>query len=85
MQRYMVIQPIAEVLACKGYEHAATLPVLFKDGGTRYDPDANEFLFERCLGYWPYTGEGQQPPVTSMSQRTYAHALADFLSYAATR
>jgi integrase len=85
MQRYLVIQPLAEVLNSKGYEHAAALPVVFKDGGTRYDTDANEFLFERCLGYWPYTGEGQQPPVTSMSQRTYAHALADFLSYAATR
>lgn len=85
MQRYSVVRPLAEVLASKGYEHAAALPILLKDGGTRYDPDSNEFLFERCLGYWPQGRDGQRPSVTPMSQSTYAHALADFLSYAAIR
>ena len=85
MQRFAVIQPLPEVLASRGFEHAGDLPVIMGEGGTKFDPDANEFLYERCLGYWPPVVGGQQPPVTPRSQRTYAHALADFLSYAATR
>lgn len=82
MQRFAAILPQAERLAAMGYPHAADLPVIMGDGGTRFDADANEFLYERCLGYWPPAVGGQQPPVTPRSQRTYAHALADFLSYA---
>lgn len=85
MQAFTVIQPNAEALAAKGFPHAASLPVIMRDGGTQYDPDANEFLYERCLGYWPPSIDGQQPPVTPTSQQTYAHALADFLSYVSKR
>lgn len=82
MQRFAAIQPQAERLAAMGYPHTAYLPVIMGDGGTRFDVDANEFLYERCLGYWPPAVGGQQPPVTPRSQHTYAYALADFLSYA---
>ncbi|OYU42274.1 MAG: hypothetical protein CFE44_24910, partial [Burkholderiales bacterium PBB4] len=82
MQRFTAIQPQAERLAAMGYPHAADRPVIMGDGGTRFDTDANEFLYERCLGYWPPAVGGQHPPVTPRSQQTYAHALADFLSYA---
>jgi integrase len=85
MQRFAAIQPQADALAAMGYPHAADLPVIMGNGGTRFDADANEFLYERCLGYWPPVVGGQQPPVTPSSQRTYAQALADFLSYACTR
>lgn len=85
MQKFTAIQPNAAALAAAGLEHAGSLPVVMGDGGTRYDADANEFLYERCLGYWPPAAEGQQPPVTPRSQQTYAQALSDFLSYASTR
>lgn len=85
MQDFTAIQPDAEALTGKGFPHAASLPIIMRDGGTRYDPDANEFLYERCLGYWPPSIDGQQPPLTPSSQQAYAQALADFLSYASKR
>lgn len=85
MQEFAAVHLDAGLLAGMGFPHAGDLPVIFKNGGTRYDADANEFLYERCLGYWPPGVTGQQPPMTPRSQRTYAQALADFLSYAAKR
>lgn len=85
MQDFTVVQPDVETLSTKGFPYVASLPVIMSDGGTRYASDANEFLYERCLGYWPPSVDGQQPPVTPRSQRTYAQALADFLSYASNR
>lgn len=85
MQEFAVIQPNAVTVSERGFPHVADLPAIFKDGGTKYAADANEFLYERCLGYWPPAEGGQQPPVTPRSQRTYAQALADFLSFAAKR
>jgi integrase len=85
MQQFAVVLPDPVALAAKGFAHASHLPVIFKDGGTKYDRDSNEFLYERCLGYWPPSVDGQSPPVTPKSQRTYGYALADFLTYAAKR
>lgn len=85
MQVFNAIHPNAEILTSQDFQHAADLPVIMGGSGTIYDTDANEFLYERCLGYWPPAVGGQQPPVTPKSQRTYAQALADFLSYAWTR
>ena len=85
MEKFFAVKTNAEVLAAKGFSHAGSLPVIMGNGGTKYHADANEFLYERCLGYWPPEVESQQPPVTPRSQQTYAEGLADFLSYASTR
>lgn len=85
MQEFAVIQPDPVTLSERGFPHLIDLPAIFMHGGTKYAADANEFLYERCHGYWPLTEGGPQPPMTPSSQRTYAQALADFLSYAAKR
>lgn len=80
MRPYTVVQPDPQKLSEAGFGSAIDVPVIFARG-SKYHEEANEFLYERCLGYWPPCPLGQEIPVTRASALTYARDLANVCEY----
>lgn len=80
MEPYKIFRPNPIKLIESGYVSAKNLPVIFV-GGIKYHNDANEFLYERCLGYWPLTPAGQELPLSKLTALTYAHEIANLCQY----